>query len=581
MRVLRCLRPVLGGKAAAGVVAALAVTLSGGQAVPAAGKAAASSILYSTLVGGGGDDIGLAVAVDASGSSYVAGRTESGDFPTSSDAPLPSFQGGVSDAFVAKFDTGGRVVYATYLGGSGEDEARGIAVGADGALYVSGFTSSPDLPAAGGRGYAGGLDAFLTKIGPNGSIAWSRYLGGAVDDRAVALALDGGDNAYLTGEAQTGFPTTAGAFQPGPGGDFDAFAAKFTPGGALVYSTFLGGPGFDDGLAIAVDGSGEAFVTGKASPGFPVTAGSFDVSQNGGFDMFVTKLSPTGSSLAYSTYLGGANWDEGLGIATDASGDAFVTGNVQSSDFPTTPGAYDRTLSGAVNTGIAELDPAGSSLLYSTFLGGSGTTEADALALGADGSVVVAGHTDSPNLPVTADAVQPALGGVYDGWVAKIGPGGGALHYATYFGGSGWDSTWALTLDGAGTPYVTGTTASPNLPGAARSPTGSTAGGYDAFAAAVRIGAPVAVVVSSFSGRREGRGVRLTWRTRAEAGLAGFELRRGSMKLNRRLIRTAGPSAGALYRYADRRAPAAPTTYRLYGIGLDGKARLLAALRVA
>src|SRR5262249_6404229 len=154
-----------------------------------------------------------------------------------------------------------------------------------------------------------------------------------------------------------------------------------------------------------------AYITGKASPGLPITSGAYDVTENGGFDMYVAKVRADGAALVYSTYLGGSSWDEGLGIATDGSNNVYVTGNVQSPNYPTTPGAYDTVLDGQVNSGITKLNSTGSSLVYSTLFGRGGTTEADGLALGRDGGVVVAGHTDSPNVPVTPNAVQRQFGG--------------------------------------------------------------------------------------------------------------------------------------------------------------------------
>jgi Beta-propeller repeat len=541
-----------------------------------------SAVEYSALLGGGADDQALAITQDSAGNTWITGKANSTDFPTTADALERSFQGGPSDAYLAKFGPSGNLLYSTYLGGVGVDEARGVAVTPGGAVYVAGFTSSPDFPGppASGSNYGGGLDAFVIRIGPGGSPEWSRYIGGGGDDKALALALDGSGNVYLTGEASEGFPTTPGAFQRTHGGDVDSFAAKVGPTGGLAFSGFLGGPQHDDGLAITLDGANNAYVTGKASPGFPVTAGAYDVTQNGGFDMYVTKVRADGSALDYSTFLGGSSWDEGLGIATDGSSSAYVTGNVQSPNYPTTPGAFDSVLDGQVNSGITKLNPTGSSLVYSTLLGRGGTTEADGLALGRDGGVVVAGHLDSPNLPVTPNAVQPQLGGVFDGFLTKVNATGTGLVYSTYYGGSGWDGAFALTLDPAGSKaFLAGQSASVGL-SALSGPSGTLAD-FDAFAASVALASPTAVKVSSFTARRVGHAVRLHWRTRSEAGVAGFELRRGSVRVGRAVIGASGSARGRAYRFEDRKAPRTATTYRLFAVRLDGSRKLVATARVA
>src|SRR5262245_4620665 len=180
-----------------------------------------SVVEYSALLGGGSDDQALAVTQDSAGNTWITGRANSTDFPTTADAIERSFQGGPSDAYLAKFGPSGNLVYSTYLGGAGEDEGRGVAVTSGGAVYVAGFTSSPDFPGppAAGSSYGGGGDAFIMRIGAGGSPEWTRFIGGGGDDKALALALDGSGNVYLTGEASEGFPTTPGVFQRTHGGD--------------------------------------------------------------------------------------------------------------------------------------------------------------------------------------------------------------------------------------------------------------------------------------------------------------------------------------------------------------------------
>src|SRR5438132_548275 len=206
-------------------------------------------------------------------------------------------------------------------------------------------------------------------------LVYSTYLGGSGSDASSGIAVDTQGNAYVTGVTRSSdFPTTAGAFQTTFGGLINAFVTKLNPTGtALLYSTYLGGFGSNQGFAIAVDTLGNAYVTGGAVRDFPTTLGAFQPAFGGGFfDAFVTKLNPTGTALVYSTFLGGSNDDEGFGIAADAAGNAYVTGFTQSSNFPTRAGAFQATFGGVEDTFVTKLDPTGAALVYSTYLGGSG-----------------------------------------------------------------------------------------------------------------------------------------------------------------------------------------------------------------
>src|SRR5258706_537610 len=280
---------------------------------------------YSTYLGGGAGDFSNGIAVDAAGNAYVTGFTASSDFPTTAGTFQPNF-GGAGGAFVTKLNPAGTaLVYSTYLFGNGGG-GNGIAVDADGNAYVAG----------------GG---FVAKLDPAGAVLIYSIL---FDGRGNGIALDADRSAYVTGQTDSpNFPTTIGAFQTTFAGG-DAFVMKVDPtGSALVYSTYLGGSGADWGNGIAVDSGGNAYVTGITfSTDFPTTAGAFQSAVSGGG--FFTNLNPTGSALVYSTYLGGTDLDLGLGIALDAKGNAYVTGATNSTDFPTTAGAYQPALSGVV-----------------------------------------------------------------------------------------------------------------------------------------------------------------------------------------------------------------------------------------
>jgi hypothetical protein len=385
---------------------------------------AGSALVYSTYLGGGADE-GGGIAVDNSGNAYVTGLTESTNFPTVN--PLQQSFGGVSDAFVAKLNaTGSALVYSTYLGGSGIDNGTGIAVDSSHSAYVTGYTFSADFPTMnplqptpGGGGYG---DAFVAKLNPAGSaLVYSTYLGGSGEDLGYGIAVDSSGNAYITGyTASTDFPTIS-PLQPIYGGASDAFVAKLnSAGSALVYSTFLGGSGYDEGIGIAVDSSGNAYVTGATgSTDFP-TMNPLQPIYGGDGDAFVAKLNPSGSAFVYSTYLGGSGPDQGSGVAVDTAGNAYVTGGTASTDFPT---MYPfQPTNGGSNAFVAMLNPAGSSLVFSTYFGGSGGDGGSGIAVDITGNAYVTGATSSTDFP-TMDPLQAAYGGSGDAFVAEITSG--------------------------------------------------------------------------------------------------------------------------------------------------------------
>jgi murein DD-endopeptidase MepM/ murein hydrolase activator NlpD len=322
---------------------------------------AGNGLVYSTYLGGNNLEAGRGIQVDAIGNAYVTGWTNSSAFPTTSGA-LQTSCGGFffcADAFVTKLSpTGNGLVYSTYLGGSGTDQSNAIAIDSSGDAYLTGFTNSTDFPTTAGAyqtTFRGGVsDAFVTKLNATGSaLVYSTYLGGSLEDRSEAIAVDAHGNAYVTGTTRSSNFPTATPFQPILGGVQDAFVTKVDPGGnALVYSTYLGGSGLEEGRGIAVYAD-SAYVAGfTASTNF-LTANPNQPALGGMFDAFVTRLNAQGSGLVYSTYLGGSGIDGGsintdsMGIAVDSSGNAYVTGRTASTEatFPVTVGP-DLTFNG-------------------------------------------------------------------------------------------------------------------------------------------------------------------------------------------------------------------------------------------
>lgn len=371
--------------------------------------------------------------------------------------------------------------FSTFLGGSDIDYGNGITVDGAGNTYVTGYTASPLFPTTPGTfdsGYSGGAhDAFVTKLNAAGTgLIYSTFLGGSVEDVANAIAVDASGNAYVTGFTYSAdYPTTTGALDTSHNGGTDVFVTKLkSDGSALIYSTFLGGGSDDYGTAIAVDTLGSAYVTGELISGdFPTTSGALDQSYNGGArDAYVTKLNAAGSALAYSTFLGGNDYDRGYGIAVDPAGSAYVTGQTASVDFPTTSGAFDTSQNGVYDVFVTKLNAAGSALAYSTFIGGSGADHGGGIAIDAAGNAYVTGHTDSADYPITTGAFDTSQNGGRDAFVTKLTPtAGSGLAYSTFLGGSSDDYGNGIAVDPSGKAYVTGqtqddTTAYPTTPGA-------------------------------------------------------------------------------------------------------------------
>ncbi len=443
------------------------------------------TMTYGTYLGINGGGGASAIAVDGRGNAYVTGGA------------------GAGHVFVAKLNaTGSAFIYFTYLGGNAYESGSGIAVDGRGNAYVAGSTASTNFPTLnpfqancalkGGRSCVG--DVFVSKLSPTGALVYSTYLGGSGygagvsgRDQAYAIAVDSNGSAIVTGETRSGddpntpqyegFPIK-NAYQSTLKGDpirspSDAFVTKFTPNGsALVFSTYLGGTDLvsELGTGVAVDPAGNVYVTGYTdSKDFP-RLNPYQGKNNSSFvTAFVSKFSPAGA-LLYSTYLGGSNGDFGNAIAADAAGNAYVTGSTTSSDFPLM-NPYQSTLGGKIDAFVTKLNANGNGLVYSTYLGGSdGDSEGGSgIAVNAAGNAYVTGSTLASNFPVT-NALQSTFGGAcpdrycFDAFVTKFTPGGSALVYSTYLGGSDSDNGRGIAVGSCGDVYVTGGTSSANFP---------------------------------------------------------------------------------------------------------------------
>ncbi len=453
---------------------------------------------FSTYLGGSGNDEGQGIGIDSNGNIYVTGQTASTNFPTTTGA----FQGtcggcstGGSNVFVSKIASdGSSLIYSTYVGGSGTDSGNSIAIDSSGDVFVAGATSSKNFPKA-GTPFQGSCksctsslanNAFVFELNSTGSaLTYSTYLGGTGNDVAsgIALASDGSGDVLVVGStSSTDFPTSNPLQGPPTLTNFTAaFVTKFnSSGSALVYSTYLGGSTTGDrATSVAVDASDNSYIAGQTySSTFPTTTGAFQTTcggcGSGNSNAFVTVISPTGSNYVYSTFLGGSGPDKGDGIAVDSSDNAYITGATDSNNFPVqSPLPGLGKLLGVTNAFVTKLNPTGSALVYSTYLGGSGSDAGASISLDSGGDAYVTGQTNSPGTGSTAfptaNAIQATLGGGYDAFVSEINPAGSQLIFSTYLGGSldedDGGNYGAIAVDSPGANiYVTGNTASTDFP---------------------------------------------------------------------------------------------------------------------
>jgi hypothetical protein len=342
------------------------------------------SLVYSTYFGDSNVyQTGTTIAVDSSGNAYVTGTTYSTDFPLVKAEQ--SFFTGSSAIFVSKLTPdGSSLIYSTYLGGSGSDYSRSIAVDSAGSAYVVGYTDSPDFPVKNALypTLNGSEDAFVTKFSASGSaLAYSTYLGGSGSDYAYGVAVDPGGNAYVTGQTySTDFPVTPNAYQNSANGSCSFVSKLKAAGSGLGWSTYFGQNCSAYAAAIAVDSQNNVYLTGTGYPGLPVTAGAPQPVFGGDADAFMAKLKYTGASLAYCTYLGGSGYDYGSAIAVDSGGNAYVAGSTESANLPVTATAIQPVYAGDQDGFAAKLNSAGTAWQYLTYLGGSRSDQANAIA---------------------------------------------------------------------------------------------------------------------------------------------------------------------------------------------------------
>jgi hypothetical protein len=511
-------------------------------------NAAGTAVLYTTYVGGTGADGAYGMAVDGAGNAYLTGPTDSPDFPTTPGAYQVTFGGDTpgcaaagiwppcGDTFVTKLNPAGAIVYSTYLGGSNNDYAEAVAVDSAGNAYVTGMSYSADFPTTSGAfqetspgtGCGSPLCGTMTvsKLNASGTgLVYSTWVGGTWGSSASAIAVNAAGEAYMGGSGNyfgsgVEFPTTANAFQRNGNGGSDIVLVKLNAAGSdLAYSSYIGGSSWEFAVGATVDAAGNGYVVGGTnSPDFHTTAGAFQTTLpapiGNGFHGFVVKFDPSRSgaaSLVFSTLLGGSGGDAVVDVKVSPAGNVYVAGGTSSPDFPTAAPLQGQLASGKTCGGnpcadgiVAELNAAGSQLLFSTFLGGTGDEQFESLALDAAGNIYVGGGTGTADFPTTPGALQPTLAGPHDMFVAKISPSpntaaGGSVAVQPV---TGVTITFG-SVTAAGTTAVTRSAAGPSAP--AGFTLGSPAVYYDVSTTATFSGP--ATVCFSYAGVSFGAGM--------------------------------------------------------------------------
>ncbi len=384
------------------------------------------------------------------------------------------------------------LLVSTFLGGSDSDVGRALALDGSGNVYVTGYTRSSNFPTTGGAyttTHSGDYDVYVARLNSTlTTLEASTFLGGSDNDLGFALAIDGSGNVYVAGYTlSSDFPTTGGAYTTTHSGDYDVFVARLDSTlTTLEASTFLGGGSYDYGNALALDGSGKVYVTGNTlSSNFPTTGGAYTTTHRGFSDVFVARLNSTLTTLEASTFLGGSGNEYAYALAIDGSGNVYVAGHTNSSNFPTTGGAYATTRGGAYDVFVARLNSTLTTLEASTFLGGSNDDKCRALAFDGSGNVYITGWTwdEDTDFPTTDGAYTTTHSGDYDVFVARLNSTLTTLEASTFLGGSGEDAGNALALDGSGKVYVLGRTLSSNFPTTGGAYTTTHSGQQDVFVA--------------------------------------------------------------------------------------------------
>jgi len=418
-------------------------------------------LTWATYFGGNFGESAKGVSTDGSGNVYIMGETESTSGLATSGAYQTTYGGGNYDVFLARFNTNGGLAWATYYGGSGDDDPSGITIDANGNLYITGYSQSSNGIATSGAhetSLVAGNDAFLAKFGSDGTLTWGTYYGSG-NEIGTAVCTDVLGNVYLSGVGSDSGLATTGAYQTSfAGGIYDAFLVKFTGTGTVIWGTYFGGKGNDDANSVTTDALGNVYIAGSTNSDKGIaTSGASQTGYGGGGtfnfgDAFLAKFSSNGTET-WATYYGGFDDDDATSVVTDATGNVYITGSTYSNNMATS-GAYQTSYALNGDAFIAKFNASGS-LSWSTYYGGSDLDNGTGIKLDASGNIYISGTTFSTNGIATAGAYQTTIGGAGDAFLAIFNPDG-MPSWATYFGGTGNESASSLSIDLDGSIYLIG-----------------------------------------------------------------------------------------------------------------------------
>jgi len=446
-------------------------------------------IVWASYFGGNNDEPGGGMWMDSAGNVGIGAATLSTNFPTTSGVMQRTFGGG-SDLIMAKFSGAGTLLWATYFGGDGNDEPSDVVMDSSNNVWIAGTTDSSDFPVTGGAFQSssnGGVEAFIAKISSSGTLLYASFYGGSGDDQPARLARDGSDNCWMAGTTDsTDFPLTVSPFQNEIQGGTDVFVVKFSSTGSRLFASYLGG-GLDDSASdepngVGIDSTGDLWITGQTvSTDFPLTSNAFAKSLDGDQDGFICKIGHTGT-LAFSTYAGRLSGEYGK-VLVDSTGSVYAIGGAGPGPLSTTLGAFQPDEGGMGDAFIQKITPQGA-LAWASYFGGSGSEWIQSATIDSSGSLWLAGSTGSADLPGAAGTTQPNLDGVEDAFVARITPQGG-LAWSTYIGGSDREKAKNIAVDVFGNAWVSGATLSTDFPATPNAFQTAPGGGLDGFLAKV------------------------------------------------------------------------------------------------
>ncbi|MHA2355944.1 MAG: SBBP repeat-containing protein [Candidatus Thorarchaeota archaeon] len=426
---------------------------------------------YSTYFGGSGSDDNVHTMTDSDGNVWITGATTSDNLYTTPDAYNGTFSGSF-DIFVIKLDgENGSLLYSTYFGGSNYELPMTIEIDSADNIWICGETGSSDFPTtsnAYNSTMTGALDMFIFSLsGTNGSLLYSTFVGGSGVESALSVDLDSEGNIWATGITDSGdFPMSPSSLYPGYNGSYDAVLFQISKNGTtMLYSTFFGGTDDDRGYEVLVDSSDDVWVAGTTNSfDFPITVDAYKNTASGGSDIYLLKLTGDGSTLLYSTYFGASGNEYVMSVTFDSYGNIWGTGSTTSGIFPTTPNAYDTSYGGSYDCIVFQFAQNGSTLLYSTYLGGSDQDYGRSIAVDRNNAVWISGDTGTDTFPTTPDAFNESLSGSRDAFLLSLAPNGTDLYYSTFLGGSQREIFTSLALSPSGRVWVAGKTDSIDFP---------------------------------------------------------------------------------------------------------------------